>query len=281
MSWSDASQSRGGAPSPVQAQPGARAAVTAGPAPYRKGDDTVQCPQCLLYNSPDAHYCDQCAAFLSAVPRPKLDNPREFLHCTGCAASNMPDALYCDQCGRKFPPAAYEAALAAKQAVGDANLAAAATSSSGRRPEGAGMTPAERRAYLDARALQQERQLALALAPVSGDPLCDAAAAYDRAGEIQALWEALDDEARRQRAELGSWPDPAAVAACRQAEADAEAAWQARQAAVAQRDRLNDQLTGRTPEQDEYEAERFEAIYRSKRHERWERKPDVSDRRPW
>lgn len=143
------------------------------------------------------------------------------------------------------------------------------------------MTPDERQQYLDGLALRDERRRALSLPPVTGDTLHDAAAAQDRAAEIEALWEALDDEARRQRSELGNWPDPAAVAACRQAEADAEQAWQARQAAVAQRDRLQAELTGRTPADDEAEARRFAAIYRARRHEMWGRKPDFTDRRPW
>lgn len=35
------------------------------PQPYQKdADETIQCPQCGSYNSPDAQYCDQCGNYL-------------------------------------------------------------------------------------------------------------------------------------------------------------------------------------------------------------------------
>lgn len=53
-----------------------------GPEPYHKdADETVQCPSCKKYNSPDAKYCDQCGeklpdsafASLSGQPRQPLE----------------------------------------------------------------------------------------------------------------------------------------------------------------------------------------------------------------
>jgi len=146
-------------------------------------------------------------------------------------------------------------------------------------------TSEERHAFLDGIALSAERQRALALAPLAGDTLHDAAAAHDRAAAIECLWEHLDAEWRQRRGELGSWPDPARVAersprgspdpaqvaACQRAESDANAAWSARCAAVEQRDRLERQLSGRTYEDDDREAARFNAIYDRMRHELHER----------
>jgi hypothetical protein len=262
-----------------------RAAVTSGPKPYAKGSDSLQCSQCGLYNSADARYCDQCGAFLSPVPRPKVEDPRELVQCSTCGNSNMPDALYCDECGKRLPMSAYEAALAAKAAVGEANQQAAAavtiTSSSGRQPEGAGMTPQERTAHLDAMALREQRRRALAMAPVTGDTLHDAAAAKDRAEEIEHLWMQLDDLARHAETEAGPFPVPETVAEVRRLRADADAAWQARCAAVEQRDQLNRHLEGRTPEQDARDEERFYNRAAQVRRELWERRPDISDRRPW
>lgn len=286
------------------------AEVMSGPAPYRKTpDDTLLCPECLLSNDTTARYCDQCSRQLTEQGADYEPRPGDIVRCSHCPAANQPDATYCDQCGGRLSHAAYVAAQAAatssagrqpmtsaaeravellarahgvpagdlKRAVADvlrmppvsSSAGKPATSSRGKQV----MTPQERTAHLDAMALRGQRQRALELAPLTGDTLRDAAAAADRAAEIESLWEALDDEARRQQSELGSWPDPAAVAACRQAEADADAAWQARQAAVAQRDVLAARLDGRTPGQDEAESERFYRMLDARRAQR--------DRRPW
>jgi hypothetical protein len=221
------------------------------PKPYRKtAADVLQCPVCLCFNDEGAQFCDQCSKQLQENGAPYEPIKGDVVSCTRCTAGNQLDAVFCDMCGVRLAHAAPAAAVAAQQA---------ATSSSGRRPEGAGMTPQERRAYLDARALREERARALQLPPRTGDEIRDLGAVIDHCTRVETLWQELDDAARYARAELGSWPDPVAVAACRQAEADAEMAWQARQAAVAVRSRMQDAFTGRTPEMDEADQDRMAA----------------------
>lgn len=227
------------------------------PKPYRKtAADVLECPVCRCFNDERAQHCDQCSVQLQENGAPYEPMPGDVVSCTRCTAGNALDATYCDMCGGRLSHSAAPAAVAAQ----------AATSSSGRQPQaGAGMTPQERQAYLDGRALSQERQRALALPARTGDEIRDLAAVMDRCAEIEALWQELDSAARYARAELGPWPSAEQVAAIHRMEADAEMAWQARQHAVAVRSRMQDAFYGHSPEQDEADQVRLAACFKQAR----------------
>jgi hypothetical protein len=142
------------------------------------------------------------------------------------------------------------------------------------------MSPQERSAYISARALSDERERALAMPALTGDILFDAAAASDRAAEVENLWMELDQLARTARAELPRWPSPGDVAEVRRLEADASQAWEARQLARQRATELNDKFSGRSPRQAEYDMDRMMARGEAVRHELHERgRRDTSDRR--
>ncbi len=82
------------------------------PKPYhRTADETVQCPECKKFDSPDAEFCGQCGFRLTGAtvggeenyhPKPYSRESDEDVQCPHCQRFNDDDSAYCDQCGTKM-----------------------------------------------------------------------------------------------------------------------------------------------------------------------------------
>lgn len=88
------------------------------PVAYERQDETVGCPNCNLFNDPDASYCDQCGQMLAGRedvggsdgsqdgepydPIPYRRDPGENVQCPECGLYDDLDASYCDQCGTQL-----------------------------------------------------------------------------------------------------------------------------------------------------------------------------------
>jgi Double zinc ribbon len=76
-------------------------------APYKKQPgETVECPECHKYNSPDAKFCDQCGAKLPAGKVAAVVKAGGKA-CPGCGKNYHSDsaAKFCENCGKKLPAA--------------------------------------------------------------------------------------------------------------------------------------------------------------------------------